>query len=80
MKTKIFKDYKEFTKRKNKAVNGVTRGFADKHPDYEEDNEGNIGCFNCYDCFVCNYCNHCSHCNNCHRLNHRNDLSNECDW
>ncbi len=47
MKTDIFKDFKAFTKRKDRFINGVSPEFAKSNPDYKGQNNTNIGCWNC---------------------------------
>jgi len=41
MKTAIYKDYEEFLSRKDKNLNGVSVEFAERYPDYENDNVTN---------------------------------------
>ena len=43
MKTKIFKNLKEFKERKDRKINGVSKEFAEMNPNYEEENEKNVG-------------------------------------
>lgn len=80
MKTQIFKTYKEFTERKDKAINGVTPTFADKYPEWKSMNKTNTSCWCCIYCHNCNYCNHCDNCNSCNycyscdNLNYRHGL------
>lgn len=68
MKTVVFKTYSDFLAREDKKINGVSPEFAEKHPDYEKQNETNIGCWNCsgcYDCYDCSRCYDCSGCSGC---------------
>lgn len=64
-RTEIFKDYKDFLKRKDRKLNGVTKEFAEKYPDYEKQNETNMGCFNCIGCTRCRTCVNCQFCDLC---------------
>lgn len=41
MKTKIYKSYEAFLKRKDKNTNGVSESFAAEHPDFENQNKNN---------------------------------------
>lgn len=50
LKTKIFKNFAEFSKRENKDVNGVTTDFSKANPNYIKENKTNKGCWNCSDC------------------------------
>ena len=71
MITKIYKEYSEFLKRNNKDENGVSEEFAQKHENYEKQNETNKGCYDCYgcsrcsDCYDCYGCSRCSDCYDC---------------
>jgi len=92
MATQIFKNYKEFTNRKDKSINGVTQEFVDVHPNFEADNITNVGCFNCdrcdycnycdncYNCNYSNYCDYCNDCNGCYHCYRHNGLSNGQGW
>ena len=65
MKTEIFKDYLEFSNRKDKEVNGVSSEFAKDNPNYEKENKRNEGCWNCRDCSDCSDCIGCRDCSDC---------------
>lgn len=62
MTTVIFKDFSDFTKRKDKTVNGVSEDFAKENTDFENDNATNKGCWNCTDCTRCKSCTDCEGC------------------
>lgn len=53
MKTRIYKSYCEFLDREDNKSNGVSKEFADQHPNFEAENETNKGCFDCSDCSDC---------------------------
>jgi len=65
MKTKVYETYEQFASREDKSANGVSPAFAEKHPDYEKENESNVGCWNCIYCNHCSYCRDCEGCQNC---------------
>ena len=65
MKTLIFESYKEFSSRGDKTINGVSKEFAEKHPDYEEINKTNRGCWDCEGCKECVVCEDCVDCWKC---------------
>lgn len=69
METKVFKDYDEFSRRKDKSVNGVNQVYATGYPDYEQDNRTNQGCWNCRGCTDCIDCYACTNCSECYRAN-----------
>lgn len=50
MKTKIYKDYYEFSQRENRDENGVSQEFAKNNPDFERENIANKSCWNCSGC------------------------------
>ncbi|MGI4873162.1 MAG: hypothetical protein ACRYFX_18535 [Janthinobacterium lividum] len=62
MATQIFFTYLEFLRREDKNMNGVSPAFAERHADYEAQNETNRGC---YDCSGCSRCSRCSGCYGC---------------
>lgn len=62
MKTQIFESYSAFLSREDKDLNGVSKQFAESHPNYEVDNETNKACWNCSDCSGCSDCSDCSDC------------------
>ena len=64
--TRIYKSYDDFLNRENKEENGVSEGFAKRHPDFEEDNKLNEGCWDCDDCHGCDDCDDCHDCHGCH--------------
>lgn len=64
-KTEIFASYKLFMQRKDRTLNGVSPEFAEKYPDYEQQNESNMGCYNCIGCTRCRTCVECQFCDNC---------------
>jgi hypothetical protein len=69
MKVKVFKSYKDFQRRKNTDINGVSAEFAERHPESLRD-LGNVGCWNCTYCaicFKCRDCISCVHCTLCNR-------------
>lgn len=68
MKTKIFKNYKDFLRREDKSINGVSPKFAKNHPSFEENNESNVGCWCCYRCDTCYGCKGCNDCYQCSGL------------
>ena len=53
MKTEIFESYYEFSKREDKKVNGVSKEFAYKNPEFEKENDKNDGCWDCSGCSRC---------------------------
>ena len=61
-KTQIFKDYKEFDNRADKAINGVTEAFAEKHGIDLDADVGNVGCWDCFGCTDCTLCTDCTDC------------------
>ncbi|WP_273993977.1 hypothetical protein [Vibrio parahaemolyticus] len=68
MNTEIFENYNNFKQRLNKKVNGVSKKFAEKHPNYQEMNLTNTGCWECVDssdCLACIRCYDCTNCNGC---------------
>jgi len=74
MITKIFKDFLEFSKRKDKKVNGWSEEFMDANLlNLSQRDGGNIGCWNvagtncsdCSDCEGCTGCEKCVHCSLC---------------
>jgi len=76
---KIYPNEKEFKKRKDKTVNGVTQKWLDKNKLTLEQVQAKllycIGCFNCFNCtlcFNCKYCQHCKHCDKCTRCENCN--------
>jgi len=87
MKTQIFKNYQEFTRRENESVNGVSQDFVDKmkkndsYYDYQDDNETNTGCWNCYNCTHCLNCVECIECNEimCKESYYENSFDRERD-
>lgn len=77
-KTEIFNSYKDFLKREDKSINGVSVRFAEIYPNWESMNFNNIGCYNsynCYNCYNCNNCNNCNDCNYCYNCNGCNSCS-----
>lgn len=64
-KTEVFKTYKDFRKRADKNVNGVSAEFAESNPDYQEQNATNRGCWNCLGCSNCINCTGCTGCTGC---------------
>lgn len=62
MKTKIYKSYSQFLKRKDKTVNGVSPEFAENYPNYSDMNVTNKGCWNCRYCSDCSSCIDCIDC------------------
>ena len=94
METQIFEDFKEFNKREDKSINGVSPEFAERFPNYKVDNETNSGCWECNhcdhcvncdfcnDCKRCNYCRHCKNCKNCRLCESCNYCENcvDCDY
>jgi hypothetical protein len=67
MKTKIYNSYLEFLNREQQEENGVSKEFAEKHPDYEKENSTNKACSGCFGCFDCSGCFGCSDCFGCSR-------------
>ena len=67
MKTEIFESYMAFYQREDKSLNGVSKEFAELHPDYEKQNETNDGCWNCSGCSGCSGCSDSSDCSDCSR-------------
>ena len=67
MTTEIFKDYKAFINRNliDKDVNGVSPEFAEKNPNYINDNATNKGCWECVGCTHCTACYQCNYCQDC---------------
>lgn len=65
MITQVFNSHEEFLKRPYKSVNGVSRDFVDKHPDYIKCNLTNFGCWNCAGCIRCTECTSCRYCSEC---------------
>ena len=63
--TKIFATYHDFIYREDRKLNGVSQEFADKYPNYEQQNETNIGCYNCIGCTKCRTCVNCEFCDEC---------------
>lgn len=66
--TLIFDSYCEYFTyclRTMSKVNGVSKEFAEKHPDYKEDNSTNKGCWNCLNCRNCAGCTQCVSCSFC---------------
>ena len=62
MNTKIYPDYQAFLARANSEENGVSKAFAAKNPDWEEQNKSNKGCWDCSRCSDCSDCSDCSCC------------------
>ena len=79
MKTKIFKSYEDFLNREDRSINGVSKDFAAKHPDFKKQNETNTGCWNCHSCYYCFDCNSCDSCYSCKSCNDC-ELCNFCHW
>ena len=67
MATQIFETRLEFLRREDKTINGVSPGFAARHPNWNQDNESNKGCWNCSGCSGCFGCSDCSDCSRCSR-------------
>ena len=65
MKTEIYENYDAFIKREDTKINGVTKEFAERNPEFETENETNTGCWNCSDCSDCSDCSGCSRCSGC---------------
>lgn len=65
MKTRIYKSYAHFLKRKNKEDNGVSPEFAAQNPNFKQDNLSNKGCYDCSDCTDCHGCSGCHGCSDC---------------
>jgi len=61
MKTAIYKDYEEFLSRKDKNLNGVSVEFAERYPDYENDNVTNKRCTGCVDFTYSINCTDCKY-------------------
>jgi hypothetical protein len=81
MTTQIFETYKDFLKREDKSINGVSPDFAREYPNWDADNSTNKGCWNCIYCRNCNYCNYCNYCYGCNNCNYCNgcDRCNGCN-
>lgn len=58
-KTKIYKSYAHFLRRKDKTVNGVSPEFAAANPNFKQENISNLGCWNCTKCTACVDCVNC---------------------
>ncbi|HGF5258962.1 TPA: hypothetical protein ACF37V_004684 [Vibrio parahaemolyticus] len=68
MNTEIFENYDDFKQRLNKNINGVSKKFSEKHPNYQQMNLTNTGCWECVnskDCLACIRCYDCANCNGC---------------
>ena len=65
MKTKIYKSYAHFLKRKDKTINGVTKECAEYDINHMRDNITNTGCWNCRECRNCEDCIRCFNCEDC---------------
>lgn len=74
-KTQIFNSYQDFLARSDKALNGVSKQFAENNPNYEKQNESNYGCFDCSLCFRCFDCSDCSRCSLCSDCSDCSDCS-----
>jgi len=80
--TQIFESIYEFLERTDIIINGVSKEFALKFPNYMEMNQTNTGCWNCEGCTNCNYCSKCrgSHdclnCTNCTYCSECKDCTN----
>jgi hypothetical protein len=60
--------FKEYGKETHTIFNGVSKEFAETHPNYEENNQTNGFCWNCDDsvnCIGCDSCSNCVYCVNC---------------
>jgi len=80
--TQIFKDYSEFRQREDKAINGVSPGFAEENENWEQGNISNEGCWccsGCSDCADCSGCYRCSGCSDCSRCSRCSDCSDCAD-
>jgi hypothetical protein len=69
MKTLIFETYSDFLNREDVELNGVSKEFAELHPDFEKQNITNEGCWNSSGCSGCSDCSDCSRCSDCSDLN-----------
>ena len=80
MTTQVFESYDAFEAREDKRINGVSKWFAERYPNWASMNETNLGCWNCADCercwgcadcrdcvicVVCERCERCENCRNC---------------
>ena len=65
MKTQIFENLGDFRKREDIKINGVSKEFAEKFPNYEIDNKTNQGCWECLNCKNCEWCENCSDSQQC---------------
>lgn len=80
MSTQVFSSYEAFLARKDQDVNGVSKAFAEKYPQYETENETNTACWNCNvcrdctECVDCNACRDCVYCNSCRSCSGSQDL------
>ena len=66
--TRIFKSYRDFSFRKDKRINGVSRRFYIRNKEELGDlrrDAGNEGCWDCIDCRGCYYCTRCDDCEGC---------------
>lgn len=66
-KTVVFYSYKDFLKRKDKSINGVSEYMAKKYPDYRKDNSTNKGCWDCRKCRNCTDCTDCWYARNSYK-------------
>jgi hypothetical protein len=60
--------FDEMRKENPTIFNGVSKEFAETHPNYEENNQTNGFCWNCEDsvnCIGCDSCTNCVYCVNC---------------
>ena len=69
MTTQIFTDLDAFQhyqwRNPGSQINGVSEEFAQKHPQYIENNSTNTGCWNCISCHKCEDCINCTNCTDC---------------
>ena len=66
METKIFKNYEDFLRRKDKRINGVTLAFLEENK-IDLDSLNLVDCEGCYNCKNCYKCKNCVNCENCER-------------
>lgn len=72
--TLIFDTYQDFVLYRDNngsdstiKCNGVSKEFAELHPDYMQQNETNIYCFDCFDCTNCSDCLRCTECDSIYK-------------
>lgn len=62
-----YEAYQTFIERRSEETtepmpNGVSREFAEKHPNWYAMNVTNVECWNCFECEGCTSCDDCAFC------------------